>query len=95
MYIRESTYKKKRLSVDRCVIVDHNLLTLSYLVSIMSNINPSAQELLDLLLDGDPVVWHISREGDDIRVVATMEDGTSRPINVPLASPTSDSDSCV
>jgi hypothetical protein len=61
----------------------------------MSNINPTAQELLDLLLDGDPVVWHISREGGDIRVVAMMEDGSERPINVPLASPTSDSDSCV
>jgi hypothetical protein len=56
---------------------------------------PTVDQLLDLLLDGDPVVWHISREGDDIRVVATMEDGTSRPIAVPLASPTSDSDSCV
>jgi hypothetical protein len=57
--------------------------------------NPTAEEILDLLLDGDPVVWHISREGNDIRVIATMEDGTSRPIAVPLASPTNDSDSCV
>jgi hypothetical protein len=61
----------------------------------MSKINPTAQELLDLLLDGDPVVWHISREGSDIRVIATMEDGSEHPINVPLASPTSDSDPCV
>jgi len=57
--------------------------------------NPSAEDILDMLLDGDPVVWHISREGNDIRVVATMEDGTSRPIAVPLAAPTSDSDPCV
>ena len=57
--------------------------------------NPSAEDILDMLLDGDPVVWHISREGDDIRVVATMEDGSERPIAVPLASPTSDSDPCV
>jgi len=56
--------------------------------------NPSVDELLDLLLDGDPVVWHISREGDDIRVVATMEDGTSRPIAVPIAAPESDQDPC-
>jgi len=56
--------------------------------------NPSAEEILDMLLDGDPVVWHISREGDDIRVVATMEDGTSRPIAVPIAAPESDQDPC-
>ena len=54
--------------------------------------NPSVDELLDLLLDGDPVVWHISREGDDIRVIATMPDGSERPISVPIAAPTSDSD---
>jgi len=60
----------------------------------MSNINPTAQELLDLLLDGDPVVWHISREGSDIRVVAMMEDGTSRPIAVPVSAPTVDQDPC-
>jgi len=57
--------------------------------------NPTAQDILDLLLDGDPVVWHISREGDDIRVVATMADGTSRPIAVPIAAPTSDQDPSV
>ena len=57
--------------------------------------NPSAEEILDLLLDGDPVVWHISREGNDIRVIATMPDGTSRPINVPMAAPTSDQDPSV
>jgi len=61
----------------------------------MSNINPTAQELLDLLLDGDPVVWHISREGDDIRVVATMPDGSERPISVPIAAPQSDQDPSV
>jgi hypothetical protein len=57
--------------------------------------NPSAEEILDMLLDGDPVVWHISREGDDIRVVATMEDGTSRPIAVPISAPTIDQDPSV
>ena len=56
---------------------------------------PSAQDILDLLLDGDPIVWHISREGDDIRVIATMPDGSERPISVPIAAPESDSDSCV
>jgi len=58
-------------------------------------VNPTAQDILDLLLDGDPVVWHISREGDDIRVVATMPDGTSRPIAVPISAPTSDQDQSV
>jgi hypothetical protein len=57
--------------------------------------NPTAQDILDLLLDGDPIVWHISREGDDIRVIATMPDGTSRPIAVPIADPTSDQDPSV
>ena len=57
--------------------------------------NPSVDELLDLLLDGDPVVWHISREGNDIRVVATMPDGSERPIAVPIAAPTSDQDPSV
>ena len=57
--------------------------------------NPSAEDILDMLLDGDPVVWHISLQGDDIRVVAVMQDGSEHPINVPIAAPTSDSDSCV
>ena len=57
--------------------------------------SPSVDELLDMLLDGDPVVWHISREGDDIRVIATMPDGSERPISVPIAAPTSDQDPSV
>ena len=57
--------------------------------------NPTVDQLLDLLLDGDPVVWHISREGDDIRVIATMPDGSERPISVPIAAPTSDQDPSV
>jgi hypothetical protein len=56
---------------------------------------PSAQDILDLLLDGDPIVWHISREGDGIRVVATMPDGSERPISVPISAPTSDQDPSV
>jgi len=56
--------------------------------------NPSVDQLLDLLLDGDPVTWHISREGDDIRIVATMPDGSERTISVPVAAPESDQDPC-
>jgi len=48
-----------------------------------------------MLLDGDPVVWHISREGNDIRVIATMPDGSERPIAVPIAAPQSDQDPSV
>jgi len=58
-------------------------------------VNPTAQDILDLLLDGDPIVWHISREGNDIRVIATMPDGTSRPIAVPISAPQSDQDPSV
>jgi len=58
-------------------------------------VNPTAEEILDLLLDGDPVVWHISRDGNDIRVIATMPDGTLRPIAVPISAPTSDQDPSV
>ena len=61
---------------------------------MLYRMNPTVDELLDLLLDGDPVVWHITREGNDVRVVATMPDGSERPINVPIAAPTSDSDPC-
>ena len=57
--------------------------------------NPTAQDILDLLLDGDPIVWHISREGNDIRVIATMPDGSERPISVPIAAPENDSGPCV
>jgi hypothetical protein len=56
---------------------------------------PSAQDILDMMLDGDPVAWQISREGNDIRVVALLPDGSERPISVPIAAPTIDSDSCV
>ena len=57
--------------------------------------NPTAEEILDLLLDGDPVAWQISREGNDIRVVALLADGSERPISVPIAAPTSDQDPSV
>jgi len=57
---------------------------------------PSVDDLLDLLLDGDPVVWEISQTPDGLRIVGVMENGETRHLaTVPVAAPTSDSDPCV
>jgi len=59
-------------------------------------VNPSVDQLLDLLLDGDPVAWEISRTPDGIRIVAVMKNGETRHLaTVPIASPESDQDPCV
>jgi hypothetical protein len=51
----------------------------------MSNISPTAQDLLDLLLDGDPVSWEISRTPDGLQIVGVMKNGETRVIaNVPI-----------
>lgn len=51
----------------------------------MSNINPTAQELLDLLLDGDPVAWEISRTPNGLQIVGVMNNGETKVIaNVPI-----------
>ena len=50
--------------------------------------NPSIDELLDLLLDGDPVAWEISRTPDGLRIVGLMKNGETRVLaNVPIISP--------
>jgi hypothetical protein len=51
---------------------------------------PTVDQLLDLLLDGDPVAWQITREGDDLRIVGLMQSGETvlacdRPRNAPRA----------
>lgn len=47
--------------------------------------NPSVDELLDLLLDGDPVAWEISRTPDGLQIVGVMKSGETRVIaNVPI-----------
>ena len=55
--------------------------------------NPTVDELLDLLLDGDPVAWEISRTPDGLRIVGRMQNGETRLIaTIPIASPENDSD---
>ena len=58
--------------------------------------NPTVDELLDLLLDGDPVAWEISRTPDGLRIVGRMQNGETRVIaTVPIAAPENDSGPCV
>jgi hypothetical protein len=50
--------------------------------------SPTVDELLDLLLDGDPVAWEISRTPDGLRIVGLMQNGETRVIaTVPILSP--------
>lgn len=54
---------------------------------------PSVDQLLDLLLDGDPVAWQITREGDDLRIVGLMQSGeTVLLATVPVTPPGVDQD---
>jgi len=47
--------------------------------------NPSVDQLLDLLLDGDPVAWEISQTPDGLKIVAVMSNGETRVLaNVPI-----------
>ena len=49
---------------------------------------PTVDQLLDLLLDGDPAAWEISRAPDGLRIVGLMENGETRVLaNVPIISP--------
>ena len=55
--------------------------------------NPTIDELLDLLLDGDPVAWEISRTSDGLRIVGRMQNGETRLLAiVPVEPPENDSD---
>ena len=46
---------------------------------------PTVDQLLDLLLDGDPVAWEISRTPDGLKIVGVMKNGETRVIaNVPI-----------
>jgi hypothetical protein len=48
-------------------------------------VNPSVDDLLDLLLDGDPVAWEISRTPDGLQIVGVMNNGETKVIaNVPI-----------
>jgi len=55
--------------------------------------NPSVDDLLDLLLDGDPVAWEISRTPDGLQIVGLMKNGETRLLaTVPIAGPEDDSE---
>ena len=57
--------------------------------------NPTVDQLLDLLLDGDPVAWEISRTPDGLRIVGLMVNGETRLLaTVPITSPDVDQDPC-
>jgi hypothetical protein len=46
---------------------------------------PSVDDLLDLLLDGDPVAWQITRTPDGLQIVGLMKNGETRVLaNVPI-----------
>jgi hypothetical protein len=54
---------------------------------------PSVDELLDLLLDGDPVAWQITRTPDGLMIVGLMQNGENRVLaTIPIADPENDSD---
>jgi len=57
--------------------------------------NPSVDELLDMLLDGDPVAWEISRTPDGLQIVGRMANGETRLLAiVPVEPPEVDQDPC-
>ena len=57
--------------------------------------NPTVDQLLDLLLDGDPVAWEISRTPDGLQIVGRMANGETRLLAiVPVEPPESDQDPC-
>jgi len=48
---------------------------------------PTVDQLLDLLLDGDPVAWEISRTTDGLKIVGVMKNGETRVIaNLPITT---------
>jgi hypothetical protein len=57
--------------------------------------NPTVDQLLDMLLDGDPVAWEISRTPDGLQIVGRMQNGETRLLAiVPVEPPESDQDPC-
>ena len=57
---------------------------------------PTVDQLLDLLLDGDPVAWEISQTPDGLKIVGVMSNGETRHLaTVPIAGPENDSGPCV
>jgi len=57
---------------------------------------PTVDQLLDLLLDGDPVAWQITRTDDGLSIVGLMANGEHRHLaTVPIAGLENDSGPCV
>jgi len=51
----------------------------------LASMQPTVDDLLDLLLDGDPVAWQITRTPDGLQIVGVMKNGETRVIaNVPI-----------
>jgi hypothetical protein len=56
---------------------------------------PTVDQLLDLLLDGDPVAWQITRTDDGLSIVGVMANGETRHLaTVPVKPPEIDQDPC-
>ena len=54
---------------------------------------PTVDQLLDLLLDGDPVAWHITRTPDGLMIVGLMANGETKHLaTVPISGHENDSD---
>ena len=57
------------------------------MLRVLYRMNPTVDQLLDLLLDGDPVAWEISQTPDGLKIVAVMSDGQTRVIaNLPITT---------
>ena len=62
---------------------------------VLYRMTPTVDQLLDLLLDGDPVAWEISRTPDGLKIVGRMANGETRLLaTVPISAPDSDQDPC-
>ena len=56
---------------------------------------PTVDQLLDLLLDGDPVAWEISRTPNGLQIVGRMQNGETRLLAiVPVEPPDVDQNPC-
>jgi len=62
---------------------------------VLYRMTPTVDQLLDLLLDGDPVAWEISRTPDGLKIVGVMQNGETRLLAiVPVETPEIDQDPC-
>jgi len=62
---------------------------------MLYRMNPTVDQLLDLLLDGDPVAWEISRTPDGLKIVGVMANGETRLLAiVPVETSDADQDPC-